>query len=154
MYISKGSVPINLLHDFVACSRRLEKFKLFTFLFVITEICCVNVLDNQVVVKIRARTVYGARHGVESLGQLVTGFTAGARGRRVLVMVTQAHIVDEPAFAHRGLLLDTARNYLPLSAIMRTIDGMGHVKLNVLHWHITDSQSFPLYTLRVPQLAL
>lgn len=41
-------------------------------------------------------------------------------------------------------MLDTARNYLPVSSILKTIDVMETVKLNQLHWHITDSQSFPL----------
>lgn len=31
---------------------------------------------------------------------------------------------------------------------------MAHSKLNVLHWHLTDDESFPLLTRRVPQLAI
>jgi hexosaminidase len=50
-------------------------------------------------------------------------------------------------------MLDTARNFLPLSAMKRTLDAMAACKLNVLHWHATDSQSFPLQSPRVPQLA-
>lgn len=115
-------------------------------------------LDKKVLVKIRARTVFGARHGLETLSQLITGYDSppGSLGyrQRALVIVSQAYVSDSPVFPHRGLLLDTARNYLPLSAILRTIDGMAHVKLNVLHWHATDTQSFPLYLPRVPQLAL
>jgi hexosaminidase len=41
-------------------------------------------------------------------------------------------------------VLDTARNYLPISSIKKTIDAMEVAKLNTLHWHITDGQSFPL----------
>lgn len=67
-------------------------------------------------------------------------------------MVAGARIRDKPIFKHRGLLLDTARNYLPISAIKRQIDAMAASKLNVFHWHITDSQSFPLQSLRVPQM--
>jgi len=104
-------------------------------------------------VKIQSATVYGARHGYETLGQLVAKYSTGVEQRGILVMVSQARVADKPRFPHRGLLLDTARNYLPLSAIMRTIDGMAHVKLNVLHWHATDSQSFPISSPRVPQLA-
>lgn len=41
-------------------------------------------------------------------------------------------------------MLDTARNYMPMSDLKRQIDAMYLVKLNQFHWHITDAQSFPL----------
>ncbi|GJE92637.1 glycoside hydrolase family 20 protein [Phanerochaete sordida] len=53
-------------------------------------------------------------------------------------------ITDSPAFPYRGLMLDTARNFFPVADIKRTIDAMSMTKLNQFHWHITDSQSFPL----------
>ena len=43
-----------------------------------------------------------------------------------------------------GVMLDTARHYLNKDVIKRTIDGMMFNKLNVLHWHIVDAESFPL----------
>lgn len=67
-------------------------------------------------------------------------------------MVASVELKDYPKFPHRGLLLDTARNFLPLEDIERTIDGMAASKLNVLHWHATDAQSFPLEMPTVPQL--
>jgi len=42
-------------------------------------------------------------------------------------------------------MLDTSRHFLPVSSIKRTIDGMRITKLNILHLHLTDSESFPLY---------
>lgn len=50
-------------------------------------------------------------------------------------------------------MLDTARNYFPISDIKRTLDAMSWVKLNELHWHIVDSQSFPLSIPQFPELA-
>lgn len=67
-------------------------------------------------------------------------------------MVADARIVDAPAFRHRGLMLDTARNFMPLDVIYKTLHAMATSKLNVFHWHIVDSQSFPLEIKRVPNL--
>ncbi|KAI0629981.1 N-acetylhexosaminidase [Trametes polyzona] len=53
-------------------------------------------------------------------------------------------IEDKPAYPYRGLMLDTARNYFPVDDIKRTLDAMSWVKINQFHWHIVDSQSFPL----------
>ncbi|KAF9046243.1 beta-hexosaminidase [Panaeolus papilionaceus] len=53
-------------------------------------------------------------------------------------------ISDSPAYPYRGLMLDTARNYFPVDDIKRTLDAMSWVKINTFHWHVVDSQSFPL----------
>ncbi|EGN98182.1 glycoside hydrolase family 20 protein [Serpula lacrymans var. lacrymans S7.3] len=53
-------------------------------------------------------------------------------------------ITDWPLYPYRGFMLDTARNYFPVSDIKRQIDAMSWVKINTFHWHVVDSQSFPL----------
>ncbi|EAU86209.2 beta-hexosaminidase [Coprinopsis cinerea okayama7 len=53
-------------------------------------------------------------------------------------------IRDAPQYVYRGLMLDTSRNYFPIADIKRTLDAMSWVKVNTLHWHIVDAQSFPL----------
>jgi len=62
-------------------------------------------------------------------------------------------IKDQPAFPYRGFLLDTSRNYYPIEDIKRTIRAMSWVKLNVFHWHIVDSQSWPIQIPSHPQLS-
>lgn len=109
-------------------------------------------IGDEVTIDINSDTIFGARHGLETLLQLVAPYRV--HGRRLgLVMVANAQIRDKPFYRHRGLLLDTARNFLPVDVIKKQLDGMASTKLNVFHWHATDSQSFPLESERVPQLS-
>merc|ERR550532_1405366 len=106
-------------------------------------------LDNVIVI-INAETYYGARHALETLSQLI-GYNDLTD---TLMIYREASITDKPVFAHRGLLLDTSRNFMTKSVIKKIIRGMSYDKLNVFHWHITDTHSFPFHSRRVPQLTL
>jgi hexosaminidase len=90
-----------------------------------------------------ADTVYGALRGLETFSQL---FTAD----RTIAAQT---VVDFPRFPHRGVMLDTSRHFLPVSFLVTFLDAMSYSKLNVLHLHLTDSQSFPVQSVAFPKLA-
>lgn len=62
-------------------------------------------------------------------------------------------IRDRPHFAHRGINLDIARNRITAEDVKRTIRAMSFSKLNKLHLHATDSQSWPLEVPSLPLLA-
>ena len=51
--------------------------------------------------------------------------------------VPAARIVDAPRYAHRGLLLDVARNVLDTEAIMTIVEQMAALRLTVLLLHLT-----------------
>lgn len=63
-----------------------------------------------------------------------------------------AEIRDEPRFPWRGLSLDVSRHFIPVEGIKRTIDGLAAVKLNVLHWHLSDDQGFRVESKKFPRL--
>ncbi|EFE44270.1 hypothetical protein TRV_00956 [Trichophyton verrucosum HKI 0517] len=62
-------------------------------------------------------------------------------------------ISDSPKWRHRGLNLDISRNVIRPEDVKRTIDAMASVKLNRLHFHAADSQSWPLDIPSIPELA-
>ncbi|KAL5274875.1 hypothetical protein ACFFRR_001113 [Megaselia abdita] len=104
--------------------------------------------DNNIFIDVKSETVFGARHALETLSNLITKNVEG----NGLVMVGHANISDQPQFSHRGLLIDTSRHFLPVNIIKSIIIGMSISKMNVLHWHVTDSQSFPMEFPSVPML--
>ncbi len=96
-----------------------------------------------------AATVWGALRGLESFSQLVVfDFEAGSYA----LEGGATTIVDRPRFVHRGLMIDTARHWQPLASIRAIVDSMTYAKLNVLHWHVVDLQSFPFESRSSPQL--
>ncbi|XP_060530848.1 probable beta-hexosaminidase fdl [Cylas formicarius] len=106
----------------------------------------------EIVANITAKTYFGARHGLETLSQLIwwDEYANNIGGLKVLKGAT---VQDGPAFPYRGLMVDTARNFMPVESLKRVLVGMSANKLNVFHWHVTDSQSFPMVLPNVPQLA-
>ncbi|KAE7996850.1 hypothetical protein FH972_001539 [Carpinus fangiana] len=98
---------------------------------------------------IEANTVYGALRGLETFSQLCA---FDYETKSVLVYKAPWYIRDKPRFAYRGLLLDTSRHFLPINVIKQIIESMSYAKLNVLHWHIIDEQSFPLEVPSYPNL--
>ena len=94
---------------------------------------------------LQAATTVGALRGLETLLQLVEPDASGFGVRAV-------SIADEPRFPWRGLNLDVSRHFMPIEQVKKTIDGMAMVKLNVLHWHLSDDQGFRIESKRFPRL--
>eukprot|EP00916_Digyalum_oweni_P025716 GHVL01042331.1.p1 GENE.GHVL01042331.1~~GHVL01042331.1.p1 ORF type:complete len:607 (+),score=56.62 GHVL01042331.1:128-1948(+) len=97
-------------------------------------------------VVISCNTVWGALRGLETFSQLL--FEESGK-----VWMRNWTISDKPRFSHRGFMIDTSRHYLPLSIIKKHLDAMAWSKMNVLHWHIVDAQSFPFVSTTFPELS-
>jgi len=88
---------------------------------------------------IQAPSIFGLYHALQTLVQLTSyDFDTDVYSLPVV------SITDKPAFPHRGLLIDSGRHFLPVPLIERLLDGMAMAKLNVLHWHITEDESWPI----------
>ncbi|KAI9361338.1 glycoside hydrolase superfamily [Pilaira anomala] len=104
---------------------------------------------------LRSNTVWGSIRGLETFSQLVQSRPErNDQGELIYYEEDQEidsdnygfeglfipnapiKIKDYPKYPHRGLMLDTSRNFYP-----------------VFHWHLTDSHSFPLKLDTVPELA-
>ncbi|VDD95766.1 unnamed protein product [Enterobius vermicularis] len=84
-----------------------------------------------------ANEVWGALRGLETFSQLVYQ-------PDINVYRTYAtHIEDKPRFKHRGTLIDSSRHFLSVSTLKMHLDLMAQNKMNVFHWHLVDSESFP-----------
>src|SRR5689334_626149 len=96
-------------------------------------------------IKLSAPNPLGVIHGLQTVLQLVEpgpqGFSAPA-----------VHIEDAPRFPWRGLLLDACRHWMPVDVVKRTIDGMEAVKMNVLHFHLSENQGFRIESKKFPKL--
>ncbi|MBH8558375.1 beta-N-acetylhexosaminidase [Hymenobacter negativus] len=96
-------------------------------------------------VSIDAPTSLGVLRALATLEQLPR---TDKKGR----YLPEVDIRDQPRFAWRGLLIDAARHFMPVAVIKRNLDGMAAVKLNVLHWHLTDDQGFRIESKVFPRL--
>jgi hexosaminidase len=63
-------------------------------------------------------------------------------------------IEDRPRFRWRGLHIDVSRHWQPVDVILRNLDGMAAVKMNVFHWHLSDDQGFRVESRKFPKLQL
>jgi hexosaminidase len=102
-----------------------------------------EVSERQAVLK--APTAVGVLRGLETFLQLLEGGRDG-------FFVASVSIQDKPRFPWRGLLIDVARHYQPMEVLKRNLDAMAAVKLNVLHWHLTEDQGFRVESKRYPRL--
>jgi hexosaminidase len=95
--------------------------------------------------RIHAATPLGSIHGLQTFLQLVSitgdGFAAPA-----------VRIQDQPRFVWRGLMIDSARHFIPLPIIKRNLDGMEAVRMNVFHWHLSDNEGFRVESRKFPKL--
>jgi hexosaminidase len=95
--------------------------------------------------RLNAPTSLGIMRGLQTFLQLEQTTSAG-------FAVPEVSIEDSPRFAWRGLMIDVGRHFIPLDVLKRNLDGMAAVKLNVVHWHLSENQGFRIESKKFPKL--
>jgi hexosaminidase len=96
-------------------------------------------------VSLTAKTDLGVLRGLETLLQLLSSDGQG-------YYFPCVEVEDAPRFTWRGLMIDASRHFMPVDMVKRNLDGMAAVKLNVLHWHLSDDQGFRVECRTWPRL--
>jgi hexosaminidase len=102
-----------------------------------------DVADNEA--HLKSATVEGTIHGLATFAQLIQPGPDGFQ-------VAGVHIEDHPRYQWRGLMLDVCRHWMPVEVVKRNLDAMAAVKLNVLHWHLSEDQGFRVESKVYPKL--
>jgi hexosaminidase len=95
--------------------------------------------------RLRAATPLGTMHGLQTFLQLVDVSPGGFAAPAITIQ-------DKPRFPWRGLMIDSARHFIPLEVIRRNMEGMEAVKMNVFHWHLSENQGFRVESRKFPKL--
>ena len=95
--------------------------------------------------KVTAPTTLGILRGLQTFLQLVAVTPSGFAAPAVTIK-------DQPRFPWRGTLIDVSRHFIPIDVLKRNLDGLAAVKMNVLHWHLSDDQGFRVESKTFPKL--
>jgi hexosaminidase len=99
-------------------------------------------------ITIKGTTAAAVCHGVMTLWQILLGDVSHTKRGEIACI----HIDDTPRFGYRALMLDPARNFLPLKDVKFYIDQMIRYKYNVLQIHLTDNEGWRIEIKKYPQL--
>ncbi len=102
-----------------------------------------KITENKILLE--AETDIGVLRGIETFLQLLDADEDG-------YFIHTINVKDKPRFPWRGLMIDACRHFIPLEVIKRNLDGMAAVKLNVLHWHLSEDQGFRVECKAFPKL--
>ena len=64
----------------------------------------------------------------------------------------KGHPMKDQLFPYRGLMLDSARHFIPVEEMKKLIKAAGICGMNRLHWHLTDDQGWRIEIRRYPKL--
>ncbi|MFX1477501.1 MAG: beta-N-acetylhexosaminidase [Promethearchaeota archaeon] len=104
-------------------------------------------------ISISANTPAGIFYGIQTLRQL---FPVELESKKFIENMTWKapclKIEDNPRFSWRGYMVDEARHFHGKDVVMKLLDLMALLKMNVFHWHLTDDQGWRVEIKKYPKL--
>ena len=94
----------------------------------------------------------GVFNGIQTLLQLLPP-QIYSKHKKLPISVPCCTIEDSPKFSYRGFMLDVARTWISADKVKRYIDLMAYLKLNKLHFHLTDDEGWRVEIKSHPELA-
>jgi len=108
---------------------------------------------NSNLIKLSAKTPKGIFYGLQSIRQLLPPEIENQHpSNGINWIIPCCNIMDYPRFSWRGFMMDEGRHFHGPGNIRRLIDLMALLKLNVLHWHLTEDQGWRMEIKTYPNL--
>ena len=95
---------------------------------------------------------YAGQSLVQMMPSVFHDRTADKSAVRWNISETPFRIMDYPRFSWRALMIDEARHFFGEKTIKQIIDHMALVKMNILHWHLTDDTGWRIEIKKYPRL--
>lgn len=95
---------------------------------------------------------YAGQSLVQMMPSVFHDRTADKSTVRWNISETPFRITDYPRFSWRALMIDEARHFFGEKTIKQIIDQMALLKMNILHWHLTDDTGWRIEIKKYPRL--
>jgi hexosaminidase len=109
-----------------------------------------NIAKNAVI--INGNSYSGTFYGMQTLIQLLPAENYKPKTTNYKLNLPFVQIEDYPRFTYRGMHLDVARHFFPVSFVKKYIDYLALHKMNSFHWHLTDDQGWRIEIKKYPAL--
>ncbi len=103
-------------------------------------------------IKISGKTSKGVFYGIQTLRQLMPATIESMGGSEEELTIPAVSIKDNPRYSYRGMHLDVARHFFPVSFVKKYIDLIAMHKMNTFHWHLTEDQGWRIEIKKYPKL--
>ncbi|XP_052764645.1 uncharacterized protein LOC128206309 [Mya arenaria] len=107
------------------------------------EAYLLGITPNTSKIEIKASDNAGAFYGAQTLLSLLED-NGG--------VLPQSIVRDFPRYEYRGVMIDVARNFKSKAWMLKLIDTMAMYKLNKLHLHLSDDESWRIEIPAIPEL--
>jgi hexosaminidase len=105
-------------------------------------------------VHVTGRTPAGLFYGVQALRQAMPPLVEYTARLPRPLRIPGIHVVDQPRFEWRGMMLDVSRHFLQVDEVKRFVDHLALYRMNRLHLHLSDDQGWRIEIRSWPNLAL